>query len=274
MEAARYIAKCKTSSSLTALQKVQKALEPVKFPTFSQDKINEMHKRFFETPHALEYMRGRGFEDDTLRHFEIGYTPDRWVNGKFLTEKVAVPMHDMKGNPVGVVGRSIKDKEFKNSYRLPTSHTFFNLHRARAAGQYAIICEASFDAMRITQAGYPNVVALLGGFFSDYHLDQLHRNFAGIIIMTDFDNFRDHFTDPCPKCNKLGLAFCAGHNPGRDLGQRIASKFSKSISWASYGFKEVYPHGAKDAGDLTDEEIRQCLRNAVPNLEYQSWGLY
>jgi hypothetical protein len=30
----------------------------------------------------------------------------------------------------------------------------------------------------------------------------------------------------------------------------------------------MYPHNAKDVGDLTDEEIKQCIKNAIPHFEY------
>ncbi len=72
-----------------------------------------------------------------------------------------------------------------------------------------------------------------------------------------------------------GFKLCIGHNPGRDLGAKIAGNLPrKRVMWASYEDKIVYPHDAKDAGDMTDQEIRQCLRNAVPNFEYTSWALY
>jgi hypothetical protein len=41
--------------------------------------------------------------------------------------------------------------------------------------------------------------------------------------------------------------------------------------WASHEYGKIYPHSAKDAGDMTDEEIKLCINNAVSNIEYQSW---
>ncbi len=74
---------------------------------------------------------------------------------------------------------------------------------------------------------------------------------------------------------KKSLKLCVGHNPGRDLGQKIAVALPrKKILWASYEEGIVYPHDAKDAGDMTEEEIRQCLKNAVSNFTYQSWNIY
>jgi hypothetical protein len=45
----------------------------------------------------------------------------------------------------------------------------------------------------------------------------------------------------------------------------------KDILWASYEYGKIYPHDAKDAGDMTDEEIKACIKNAVSDIEYRSW---
>jgi hypothetical protein len=59
---------------------------------------------------------------------------------------------------------------------------------------------------------------------------------------------------------------------GRDLGISISSKLrNKDILWASYEYGKIYPHDAKDAGDMTDEEIKACIKNAVSDIEYRSW---
>lgn len=245
-----------------------KALNPAPlYPDFAQDKLDQMYDQFWFYEEPQNYMHQRGFDDETLHHFRIGFSMQKLL--------IAVPMHDPMGNPVGVIGRALESKEFKNSKRLPTSKTLWNLHRAKRTGDTVIITEASFDAMRVHQAGYENVVACLGGNFSPYHFDLLDKHFSTIVLMTDFDKKEKHMYDNCKKCAKRKLSMCIGHNPGRDLGQTIAAGLHrKKILWASYEEKIVYPHDAKDAGDMTDDEIRQCLRNAVPNYVYQSWNVY
>ena len=90
--------------------------------------------------------------------------------------------------------------------------------------------------------------------------------------MTDFDNKENHIVSNCRKCYPRA---CEGHNPGRDLGGTIADLLkNKDVSWAVYDNNTVYPHGAKDVGDLTDEEIVRCIKNAVSHVEYSSLGLY
>ena len=60
---------------------------------------------------------------------------------------------------------------------------------------------------------------------------------------------------------------------GRALGMTISNKLkNKDILWASYQYGKIYQHDAKDAGDLTDEEIKACIKNAVSDIEYRSWN--
>lgn len=238
-------------------------------PVFRQEILDKMHGDFFGSP-AEAYMKDRGFSDDTLKFFQVGYSAKKNL--------VAVPMYASVGNPVGVVGRSLPpaDKRFRNSDNLPKRKVPWNIQNARAHGDTIIICEASFDAMRIHQAGYPNVVALLGGYLTPWHQEIIDKTFSKIIIMTDYDKLR--YDIDCKPCKSRGERICTGHNAGRDFGRQIAKQFPhKRVRWAVESETNVYPlnplegirdKAAKDASDMTDEEIRHCLRNSVSNFEY------
>lgn len=269
--ARRLIIKKGSETEQAFVEQLEKAFEPkVDFVEFPQVTLDRMYDDFWQNPEAVRYMvEERGFEEEILEFFRIGYSAKKDI--------IAVPMHNGKGLPVGVIGRpaDTENKFFKNSRGLPTSKTLWNMHRAKKHGDTVIVCEASFDAMRIHQAGYPNVVACLGGNFSPHHFDQLNKHFSRIIIMTDFDKKEKHIYKNCRKCKQRGFSLCAGHNPGRDLGATISAGLQmKHILWASFSDKVIYPNGAKDAGDMTDDEIRQCLRNAVTDFEYSEWGIY
>ena len=267
-EAMRMISQAKTSTALSFKQQLVEALAPpVEFVPFDQTLLDKMKLDFWPDSPALAYMKNRHFQDEVLEEYGIGYSKVRNL--------VTVPMYTDAGIPIGVIGRGIgEDKVFKNSRKLPTSKTLWNMHRARRTGEAVIICEASFDAMRISQAGYPNVVACLGGNFSQYHKEQLDRYFSTIVIMTDFDDKEKHRYTGCRTCSNAGLQSCIGHNPGRALGETIASRLpNKTILWAAYDYKQIYPHGAKDAGDMTDEEIRKAIKGAVSNYEYHQWKI-
>lgn len=208
------------------------------------------------------YMRGRGFEKQTIKDFEIGYDAG--------LDMICVPMHDPMGKvEVGAVRRSITGKSFKNTPGLPTSKTMFNLHRAKKTGDVVIIVEASFDVMRLYQAGYPNAAALLMGHFSKEHARLLGKYFNTIVIMTDYDDKKKHVHRNCPKCRKEGSNLCKGHNPGEELGAKIADLMgTKRIVWAHHGGSTRFPEGVKDVGDMDDPTIRHCVKNAISNFEY------
>lgn len=262
-QAARVILKYKNADKTPFADRLAEVMKKtpdfVEFPKDSLDRLYES----FKGSKGEEYMKSRGFNDDTLDYFRVGYSDKK--------DMVVVPMHDPKGMPVGFIGRAAShtNKVFKNTVNLPKSKTAWNFHRAKKDGDTVIICESSYDAMRIHQAGYSNVVALLGGHVTSFHLEQIGRHFSKVIIMTDFD--KKGYRPNCRLCNYQA---CQGHRAGRELGRSIARGLpNKKIMWAAYDDTCVFPHGAKDASDMTDDEIRQCLRNAVSNLEYSRWNI-
>lgn len=219
----------------------EEAPDFVEFPT---EPVERMQQDLWADPahRAVYYLTSRGLSEETIKHFGIGYSSKR--------DMTIVPMHDPKGMLVGFIGRSVEGKSFKNTLNLPKSKTAWNFHRAKKHGETVIIVESSLDAMRIHQAGYPNVIALLGGSVTANHIKQINETFSNVVIMTDFDE------------------------AGRHLGYAIAQRLpNKRILWAAYDDTCVFPHGAKDVGDMTDQEIRRCLTNAVSNFEYVQWGI-
>ena len=242
-EALRYIATKETESSNNFDETLQNLFEekPV-FEEFSQETLDALHSNLSGSQSAKSYLNNRRINEESMKDFKLGYSENM--------NMVITPVHSPDGIPIGLVGRSIEGKSFKNSTNLPKSKTLFNIHRAKKIGDHVIVVESNFDAIRIHQAGFPNVVATLGGFLSPDQHHLLNRYFNHITIMTDNDK------------------------AGRDLGYSIASKLrNKDLLWASYEYGKIYPHDAKDAGDMTDEEIKACIKNAVSDIEYRSWTL-
>ena len=210
------------------------------FEEFSQETLDRLHADLLVSQSAKDYLKSRSINEESMNHFGLGYSTSM--------NMVISPVHSPDGRPIGLVGRSIEGKSFKNSTNLPKSKTLFNVHRAKKIGEHVIVVESNFDAIRIHQAGFPNVVAVLGGVLSTEQHKILNRYFNKITVMTDAD-----------------LA-------GRELGLSIANRLkNKDLLWASYEYGKIYPHDAKDAGDMTDEEIKSCIKNAVSDIEYRSW---
>lgn len=269
-EITRLFLKYENETGSTPAQRLQEAMEnKPEFSEYSQERITRLKDNFWDSIRAQNYMvEQRLLLPSTLNHFEVGYSKKR--------DMITVPMHDPNGMPVGFIGRSIQDKIFKNTDGLPKSKTAWNFHRAKQYGDTVIIVESSFDAMRLHQVGYPNVIALLGGHLSRYHTVQIDRSFNTIVNMTDFDK-RGKPRPNCHKCSHLPMVEgvrCVGHRPGRELAWSIQQAFPyKRVLWAAYDDNAVYPHGAKDVGDMTDEEIVQCVHNAISHFEYSRWGI-
>ena len=212
------------------------------FQEFPVDTLKKLYTELVSTKEGKDYFESRGINQESMVHFDLGYSKNM--------DMVTVPVHSPDGTPIGLVGRSIKGKSFKNSTNLPKSKTLFNIHRAKKIGDHVIVVESSFDAIRVHQAGFPNVVATLGGFLSTEQHNLLNRHFNKITVMTDNDV------------------------AGRELGYSICNKLKfKDLLWASFEYGKIYPHDAKDAGDMTDEEIKACIKNAVSDMEYRSWSL-
>lgn len=209
------------------------------FEEFSQETLDRLHADLAGNKDARDYLESRGINEESMKHFSLGYSNSMGM--------VITPVHSPDGMPVGLVGRSISEKRFKNSNGLPKNKTMFNIHRAKKLGGIAIVVESNFDAIRVHQAGYPNVVATLGGHISNDNINLLNKYFTKIIIMTDSDE------------------------AGRSLGKNIASKLkNKEVLWAMYDDETLYPNGAKDVGDMNDAEIKQCISNAIPHFQYSN----
>ena len=241
-EAIRYISAKEAEAIENFDEELQAILEDKpEFEEFSQDVLDKLYNELGSNNAGRDYFKSRGISEESMHYFKLGFSAQQ--------NMVIVPVHSPDGIPVGLVGRSISEKKFKNSTNLPRSKTMFNIHRAKRIGDTVIIVESTFDAIRIHQAGFPNVVASLGGHISPENLHLLNRYFNKIIIMTDADE------------------------AGRQLGMTIANKLrNKDTLWASYSYGKIYPHDAKDAGDMTDEEIKACIKNAVSDIEYRSWN--
>ena len=104
--------------------------------------------------------------------------------------RIVIPIRNARGQLVAYVGRAPDSRPPK--YKLPAGFRkaleLFNLQRAAVTGSKTVILvEGYFDCMRVHQAGFPWVVALMGSSLSAAQESALLRHFDRIVLMLDGD---------------------------------------------------------------------------------------
>jgi DNA primase catalytic core len=164
--------------------------------------------------------------------FGVGY----YAGSGFLRHRIVFPIHDNEGPLVAYAGRSIDGSEprylFPPGFRK--SQVVFNLHRAVGeAAECAIVVEGFFDCLRVHQAGYRNVVALMGANLSDAQEKLLRERFQQLVLMLD------------------------GDEAGRRASQQVAARLRGKVSLSMVGL----PSG-RQPDQLSNEEIERILSRA------------
>ena len=175
---------------------------------------------------ALDYLRGRGFSDDTIGQFRLGYAPDgrgrlgqaleaRNVTREQLIEaglvklpdgggeprdyffnRVIFPITDRRGRVIAFGGRILGDGQPKylNSPETSLFHkgrVLYNwaqaLEAARDAGTVVVV-EGYTDVIALAQAGLPHTVAPLGTALTEEQMLALWRMVDEPILCFDGDN--------------------------------------------------------------------------------------
>jgi DNA primase len=179
------------------------------------------------------YLTSRGIFPETAAHFGVGfYGGPGLMNGRLV-----IPIHNASGELVAYAGRSLDGAPPK--YRLPArfvkSHVLFNFHRAAALDEKTVVVvEGYFDCLKVHQAGFPSVVALMGTALFPVTETLLSKRFQRVILMLDADN------------------------PGHQAADRIATQLA---SKCSVGIVRV-PVGSQP-DQLNQADITALL---VPNL--------
>ena len=104
-EAMRFI----SSNKLTDAQKLEEELKELlddkpEFEEFSSKVLEDLHRGL--TLEARDYYAKRHINSDAIDYFNLGYSQKQGM--------VTVPLHSPDGIAVGVIGRSIQGKSFKN----------------------------------------------------------------------------------------------------------------------------------------------------------------
>lgn len=144
----------------------------------------------------------RNLDATTIEHFGLGFCPKGTMAGR-----IAIPIHDKKGKLVAYVGRRIKDNQDgpdRPKYRFPKGFRkqllLYNLHRAKDKAkqlQELIIVEGFFDVFHLYQAGYENVVALMGSAMSLEQEGLIRAYCSKVTFFFDGDEAGQNCTEEC-----------------------------------------------------------------------------
>ncbi len=176
---------------------------------------------------ALAYLRDkRQFNDDTIRQFQLGYSPAGWSTlFSYLTEqkrypvalveqaglilprkkgdgwydrfrdRLMIPIHDAQSRVIGFGGRTLGDDQPKylnspETELFDKGNMLFGLDKARqqiARDDRAVIVEGYFDVIALHAAGITNSVAALGTALGLNQVKQLLRYTESKRIILNFD---------------------------------------------------------------------------------------
>lgn len=125
----------------------------------------------------------------TALYFEAGITR----SSAFLKDTVAVRLHDLRGRPLGYCARLLladqiaRFGKWRFPKHFPKAHVLYNAHRAEPfRHEGVVVVECPWAAIRLSQAGVPSVVSLLGTQLFDDQIAWLAKA-PGILLMLDGD---------------------------------------------------------------------------------------
>jgi DNA primase len=176
---------------------------------------------------ARRYLAERGFTQQTLDDFHLGFHPNDWswilqrARGRFTPEllaaaglvkprdgetghfdyfvnRVMFPIHNERGQPVGFGGRVLPGEDssfgkYFNSHENAVFHKsrlLYALNHARDAmkpTETAIVVEGYTDCITAHQAGLKNVVATLGTALTEMQVTTIKRFARKVVLVYDGD---------------------------------------------------------------------------------------
>lgn len=137
----------------------------------------------------------RGLSYDTLMRFEIGFSKTK--------NRIVIPVRNQQYKVVGLIGRAIESSQeprYLYNKGFKRADVLFNIQNAKNYSE-VIVVEGSVDAMKVHEAGFPNVVATLGAQVSKNQITLIKKYFDKVIIFSDNDDagnaMRDAIIDLC-----------------------------------------------------------------------------
>lgn len=174
---------------------------------------------------GLSYFRERGFTDETIKQFQLGYSPDEWsaftdaalkagykidfLESTGLTivkeerqfdrfkGRVMFPIHSMSGRVLGFGGRILtQDKKAAKYMNSPESDIYnkskvlYGLYQAKktiAKEDNCFLVEGYTDVIQLHQRGITNVVSSSGTALTPEQIRLIRRLTTNITVLFDGD---------------------------------------------------------------------------------------
>ncbi len=173
-----------------------------------------------EEKKAMTYLKSRGFSDETIKEFGVGYSNGNVkielencqqelvqqgiLNARYNErnyQRLMFPVHNEQGELIGFNGRTLKEKKETDqlyikyllspeSLEFSKSKTLYNLHRAKNYIQeedQVYIVEGVMDCMTLWELGKRNVVCTLGTALTKEHIQLLNQYTNNYVICYDND---------------------------------------------------------------------------------------
>ena len=126
---------------------------------------------------------------ETVAAFGVGYCARGILRGM-----IAIPIHDEDGDLVAYAGRRLKPSDIREhgKYKLPKGfkkeRVLYRFHAAKDSAKESglIVVEGFFAAMKLFEAGLPNVVATMGVEVSAYQA-KLLATAKDVVVLFDGD---------------------------------------------------------------------------------------
>ena len=229
---------------------------------------------------ALEYIKNRGFSDEMIKKYRIGYAPkgnvisSHFSNIKidklvatglvrvgdygpydFFRDKLMFPIFNAHNQIVAFSGRSLDGSEPKYINTTDTElfhkrQTIFGFNFARDAihrNNRSIIVEGQIDAIQMQNHGFPETVAPLGTALTEDHIAILCKSNRNIVFCFDGDTAGQ----------KAAVRAC-----------NLVMPFLRDNSDVKFAFVS----GGKDPDEILktsgESAMRKIIDNAVPLVDF------
>lgn len=236
-----------------------------------------------ETARALDYIHERGFGDDVIESFSIGWSPNdpnyvrNFCKAKGYSEslfrdtglfsekgssllrgRITFPIMNKRGEVVGFSGRALDVDDYNPKYRnsresiiYKKKYELYGFYQALPAlknKDVPVICEGNFDVIALHSAGIRSAVASCGTSFTNEHITELRRYNDHIKTFFDAD-----------EAGKIATI--------KAIPMLLSHGFTPSVV-------EMPPQGAKDSAEMLQKDGKDALKAVLDKeIDYLDYAI-